>query len=238
MIQTPETTATGAQRPAPVGRPIRPVRRKSRWPTLALLALVAVAGAAVYLVGPSVRQRPVVAPTAAPAARLVARGEVRPVMHARIGTLLGGVVQQLQVEVGDSVGEQREVARIKAPNGDIEVLTAPWRGTVTGIPIHVGDTVLPGAVVMSISDLSRLRVESTDVDEFVIARVLRGQEVTFTVDALDRQQFRGLVRSVALEVEKNDNGDDHYPVVIDILASTSELRPGMNVRIDFGSAAG
>jgi multidrug efflux pump subunit AcrA (membrane-fusion protein) len=203
-----------------------------------LIALVAIAGAAAYVAGFTAWQRPPAPVATAPASRLVARGEVRPVQHARIGTLLGGVVQDLRVEVGDSVGEQREVARVKALDGTIEVITAPWRGTVTGIPIHDGDTVLPGAAIMTIADLSRLRVESTDVDEFLIARIERGQEVTFTVDALDRQQFRGLVRSVSLELEKNDNGDDHYPVIVDILASTSGLRPGMSVRIDFGSAAG
>jgi hypothetical protein len=237
IIQTPVTPAPSSQRPPPLKPPVRPARRKNRWRAVGLLvALIAVAAAAVYVGGNSVRQQPVAPATGAPAGKLIARGQVRPVQSARIGTLAGGVVQQLQAEVGDSVGEQREVARIKSADGNIEVLTAPWRGTVTGIPIHVGDTVLPGAVIMTISDLSRLRVESTDVDEFLIARIQRGQEVTFTVDALDRREYRGLIRSVALELEKNDNGDDHYPVIVDILASTAELRPGMNVRIDFGAA--
>ena len=54
------------------------------------------------------------------------------------------------------------------------MLVAPWRGTITDIPVHVGDTVPVGAVVASMGDLSRLQVETTDVDEFSSAACARG----------------------------------------------------------------
>ena len=128
--------------------------------------------------------------------------------------------------VGDTVSEQQEIARVRGASGQIEVLTAPWRGTVTGLPVHVGDTVTPGSVVGTLGDLSRLEIETTDVDEFLIGYLFRGQQVSLTVDALDRRQFRGYVRTVSLQVQKNDSGDDHYPVVIDLTGPTTALRPG------------
>jgi multidrug efflux pump subunit AcrA (membrane-fusion protein) len=175
------------------------------------------------------------APTSmAPAPRLTARGELHPIAEARIGTLTGGVVQSISIEVGQRIGQEQEVARIRGANGT-DVLTAPWTGTITGIPVHVGDTVMAGFVVATIGDLSRLQVETTDVDEFVIAHVERGQTVQVTVDALDGRAFVGAVRTVALQQATNKDGDDHYPVVIDLDGAPATLRPGMSVRVDFAS---
>jgi hypothetical protein len=43
----------------------------------------------------------------------------------------------------------------------------------------------------------------------------------------------GQVRSAAIEPARSATGDDHYPVVVDLLEPPPELRPGMNVRIRF-----
>ncbi|MBI2322532.1 MAG: HlyD family efflux transporter periplasmic adaptor subunit, partial [Chloroflexi bacterium] len=136
------------------------------------------------------------------------------------------------VEVGEAVREQQEIARVRGPGGT-EVLVAPWDGTITSLPVQVGDTVLPGALIATVGDLSRLQVETTDVDEFIIAYVRRGQAVTLSVDALDGRLLRGRVRSVALEPQRSAEGDEHYPVVIDLAEIPVELRPGMTVRVNF-----
>jgi HlyD family secretion protein len=147
-----------------------------------------------------------------------------------VGTLAGGTVTRLAVRVGDRVEEEQEIARVRGPNGT-EVLTAPWRGTITTVPVHHGDTVLPGAVVVTVGDLSRLQVETTDVDEFVIARVRPGELLTVTVDALDGQEVLARVYSVALELQADSNGDEHYPIVLDVVDPPPDLRPGMTVRL-------
>ena len=184
------------------------------------------------LVGPGAAAVPPPAAVEAPAYP-TARGEVRPIAQARVGTLMGGVVNRLAVTVGQPVEEAQELARINGPNGSTEVLVAPWRGTVTDIPVHVGDTVAVGAVVVQMGDLSRLQVETTDVDEFIVARVRPGRAVTVTVDALDQSQLRGRVRSVSLEPRRGDDGDDHYPTIIDLELPPLELRIGMTVRVTF-----
>ena len=145
-----------------------------------------------------------------------ARGEVRPVAQAKVGTLRGGVVNRLAVSVGQPVDEAQEIARINGPDGSTELLVSPWRGTITDIPVHVGDTVALGAVVASVGDLSRLQVETTDVDEFIVGRVAPGNMVLVTVDALDQRQLRGRVRSVSLEPRRRPGrrrslSDDHRP---------------------------
>jgi multidrug efflux pump subunit AcrA (membrane-fusion protein) len=172
-------------------------------------------------------------PVEAPAPpKLLARGEVRPLGEARVGTLSGGVVHSLSVHVGDPVAEQQEIARITTVDST-EVLTAPWRGTVIGVPVHLGDTVTPGALIAVVGDLRALQVETNDVDEYLIAAIYPGQPVTISVDALDRLELAGYVRTVALYLDKNEDGDDHYPVEIDLVGPTTMLRPGMSVRVTF-----
>jgi multidrug efflux pump subunit AcrA (membrane-fusion protein) len=228
--------AQPAETPSPPPAPF-PVRCRSPWRRRLLLAVVAVAllaGAGLAWISsttpPTTPAAPV--PTAS-SLRLTARGQVRPIAQARIGTIQGGVVSQLAVDVGDTVGEQQEIARVRGPSGQIEVLTAPWHGTVTSLPVHVGDTVTPGTGVGTLGDLSRLQIETTDVDEYLIGYLFRGQHVGLTIDALDRRQFRGYVRTVSLQVEKNDSDDDHYPVIIDLTGPTAALRPGMTARVSF-----
>jgi multidrug efflux pump subunit AcrA (membrane-fusion protein) len=246
MITLEQPTRTPAQprpgdglvAPAPALPPLVPHRRSPRRRRLLLLPIVALLiGAVVFVLLSGGRPDPAASGGAAATEsvappKLTARGEVTPIGQARVGTLSGGVVQQLSVRVGDPIGEQQELARIKSGAG-IEILAAPWRGTVIGIPIHVGDTVTPGTTVAVVGDLSRLQVETTDVDEFLIGGIQPGQPIIATIDALDRRELRGYVRTVSLYVQKNEDGDDHYPVVIDFVGSTAALRPGMTARVTF-----
>lgn len=161
-----------------------------------------------------------------------ARGELQPVAQAKVGTLNGGVVTSLSVAVGAKVRAEQEIARVRGPAG-AEVLTAPWAGTITGVLVHDGDSVTPGKVIATVADLTRLQVETTDVDEYIVASVHVGQEVIMIVEALDYGEFHGYVRSVALQPQTNSTGDSHYPVIIDLTETTPDLRAGMSVRVYF-----
>jgi multidrug efflux pump subunit AcrA (membrane-fusion protein) len=168
--------------------------------------------------------------------RYPARGQIRPVAYARVGTLAGGVVQELYVESGNAVQEYQELARVQAATGT-EIVRAPFSGTVTNVSVRRGDTLAPGATLLNVGDLSRYQAETNDLDEFLIAEVRRGQVVYVLVDALS-QELLGQVRSVAIEPTRSTVGDEHYPVTIDLLDMPAELRPGMNVRIPFDDALG
>ncbi len=171
-------------------------------------------------------------PTPATSARLVAHGVVSPTSQARVGTLSGGVLLGVSVAIGEQVEAQRELARVRGP-ADLEVLTAPFSGTVTGVLAHVGDTLVPGAGVVMVADLTRLQVETTDVDEFLIGHVRAAQSVALQIEALERRELTGKVRTVALQPQTTAGGDQHYPVTIDVGGTQPDLRPGMSVRITF-----
>lgn len=157
---------------------------------------------------------------------------VAPVSQARVGTLGGGVLLGLSVSIGDRVEASSELARVRGA-AEVEVLTAPFAGTVTGLLAHTGDTLVPGAGVVMVADLRRLQVETNDVDEFLIGRVQPGQSVTLQIEALDRRELTGRVRTVALQPQATSGGDQHYPVTIDPGGIPPDLRPGMSVRVIF-----
>lgn len=196
---------------------------------LGLLVVVAVVARQVST--PASPASPVSQP-ASSSGRLIAHGVVAPVSQARVGTLGGGVLLGLSVSIGDRVEASSELARVRGA-ADVEVLTAPFAGTVTGLLAHTGDTLVPGAGVVMVADLRRLQVETNDVDEFLIGRVQPGQSVTLQIEALDRRELTGRVRTVALQPQATSGGDQHYPVTIDPGGIPPDLRPGMSVRVIF-----
>jgi multidrug efflux pump subunit AcrA (membrane-fusion protein) len=202
-----------------------------RW-TVVVLGLLVVVAVVLRQVSTTATPASPASPAPASGGRLIAHGVVAPVSQARVGTLAGGVLLGLSVQIGDSVEASSELARVRGA-GDVEVLTAPFAGTVTGLLAHTGDTLVPGAGVVMVADLRRLQVETSDVDEFLIGHVQPGEGVTLQIEALDRHELTGRVRTVALQPQATPGGDQHYPVTIDLGGLPPDLRPGMSVRIAF-----
>lgn len=219
--------------------PTPPRGRRGGWWRIALVLAVGLAGliAAGLLIPGQLASLapPSVAPTPEAAANRVARGAVHPEREARIRASAPAVVNSLTVSVGTSVIDNQELVRLRAADGSISVVTAPWRGTVTSLPIHVGDSVTAGGLLATVGDLSRLQVETTDVDEFLVPYVHLGQSVRLTIDALPDREFTGTVSSLAYQTEETPEGDEHYPVSIDFDWAAPEIRPGMTVRVYFPS---
>jgi membrane fusion protein (multidrug efflux system) len=142
-------------------------------------------------------------------------------------------VQSLGGEAGDVLSDQQEIARVRTATGT-EVVVAPFRSTITGVLVNVGDTLAPGAIIATVGDLTHLQVETMEVDEFLVPCVRRGQSVVVLVDALRERELTGRVRSVALEPRLTADGDEHYPVTVELSSAPPELRPGMSVRVRFG----
>lgn len=174
------------------------------------------------------------APAAPPA--LTAHGTMEPAARATIATLNGGVVRALRVRVGQAVEAGQVVAQVSTPV-QTEMLVSPWRGTVMGLDARLGDTIMPGAVVATIGDLSLYRVETTDVDEYLISQIRPDQLVTLTVEALDGRKLQGVVETVAL-AQRTSGGVENYPVVIRLNSQDPDVRPGMSVRVEFASGMG
>jgi len=104
--------------------------------------------------------------------------------------------------------------------------------------VQVGDGLLPGALVAVAGDLTTLRVETTDVDEYLIATLRVGQTVEVAVDALGAagrpEMLSGRVVGITLLPQASPNGDQHYPVLVVLERTDPALRPGMSARLRFG----
>jgi biotin carboxyl carrier protein len=205
----------------------RPIWRQRRV-LLAGLGVLIVATIAVVVSSPRAAA-PAVTATPVPLA-LVAHGQIKPVQQARVGTLAGGVVQEIDANLGSDVVGQSPVARLTGPAGT-EVVTAPFSGSVTNLFAHVGDTLVPGAPIMIVANLRSLQVETADVDEFLVAHVTVGQRVQVTVDALDNATLTGTVTRVALLPEAASTGGQAYPVIIDLGGVPPAVHAGMSVRV-------
>jgi multidrug efflux pump subunit AcrA (membrane-fusion protein) len=220
----PNGVADGPGRPSRSAR--APRRRRAMLLAVALVLLLGVL--VVRAVG--LGSRAPSTPPAVQVAPLVAHGQVQPTRQAHVGTLAGGIVQQLVVSVGSELPRQAVVAWVLSPSST-EIVTAPLAGTVTNVLVHEGDTLAPGATLVVVADLEALQVELTDVDEFSVTHVQLGQPLQVTLDALDDAVVEGVVTSIALLPQPTTaTGNAAYPVIVSLSGLPPELRAGMSVR--------
>lgn len=227
IIEKPGSPQIGADAVPRMRPPRRSAWRSRRLLLIGLVVLLLGVVALVEIRQQSQPPAPAVTPAAAP---LIAHGQILPAQQARVGTLGGGVVQRLDATPGAEVAGQTPLAFVQGPSGT-EVVTVPFGGTVTNVLVHAGDTLVPGAAIAVVANLHQLRVETSDVDEFLVGKVAVAQRVQVTVDALDNVALTGTVTNVALLPQTGPNGSTAYPVIIDIGTPPSSVRPGMSVRV-------
>lgn len=87
---------------------------------------------------------------------------------------------------------------------DIEsktVYTSPLDGTITSLPVHEGENVVPGiqntvgSLLFQVSDLAVITAE-VKVDETDIINVRMGQPAEVTIDAVPNKTFKGKVTKI------------------------------------------
>ncbi|MEJ6952603.1 HlyD family secretion protein, partial [Natronospora cellulosivora (SeqCode)] len=122
---------------------------------------------------------------------------------------------------------RRVESQIRDIERDIERITAyaPITGTVIEIGVKEGDTVVEGATVAKIADLSSFIIEAM-VDEIHINRVALDQEVNVSSDAFD-EELEGIVQFIAPSGSQVGNLNKYQ---VDILVSDDKglLRPSMH----------
>jgi HlyD family secretion protein len=74
-------------------------------------------------------------------------------------------------------------------------IVAPISGTVITRVVAPGETVKEGTTLMTIADLSRVRVEA-EVDEFDAGRIHRGTEGVVTAEGFDGQQWETKIEEI------------------------------------------
>lgn len=110
-------------------------------------------------------------------------------------------------------------------------LTAPFAGTVTQILVRTGEWVSPGIPVLTLADLSTLRIETTDLDQSDLARLRVGQSADLTFDALPNEVLRGKVSRIA-DMASASQGGTNFVVLIELDQPDTRLRWGMTAFVD------
>ncbi len=109
-------------------------------------------------------------------------------------------------------------------------LYSPVRGTVISLEISPGEVVTPGQVVIVIADLTKMRVETTDLSERDILAVQIGQQGKVFIEALD-DNFEGRVTDIARR-SSTVGGDVVYTVTIELDKQPKGLRWGMSAEVE------
>ena len=110
-------------------------------------------------------------------------------------------------------------------------LLAPFEGTVASIDISPAETVVPGQVVLTLGDLRKFQIETTDLSERDIPKIDIGQTVTVFIEALN-QDVTGRVSAIS-PLADTLGGDVVYRTTIDLDTLPPGLRSGMSVEVQF-----
>ncbi|HSP13590.1 MAG TPA: efflux RND transporter periplasmic adaptor subunit [Thermoanaerobaculia bacterium] len=112
---------------------------------------------------------------------------------------------------------------------------APIDGVVVERNVQEGQTVAASLqapqLFLIANDLSHMQILA-QVGESDIAQIKQGQPADFTVQALQRQTFKGTVQQVRLQSTTQDNVVN-YTVVVAVDNSGGKLLPGMTARVSF-----
>jgi HlyD family secretion protein len=113
---------------------------------------------------------------------------------------------------------------------DAATMVAPFDGTVVSTGAEVGDLVSSGTTIVSLADLTNLRV-LTSIDETDISNVQVGQSAQITFDAFTGRKFKGKVLEIPLEGQLSQNVVT-YQVPVSLEATNGvALKPGMTANV-------
>ncbi len=109
-------------------------------------------------------------------------------------------------------------------------LMAPFDATVVSVDAVAGETVVPGRVIVTLGDLSKFHLETTDLSELDVARVKVGQAVRVSIKALN-DTFEGRVVDIAL-IPSALGGGVVFAVTIELSKQPQGLRWGMSANVE------
>jgi RND family efflux transporter MFP subunit len=109
-------------------------------------------------------------------------------------------------------------------------LVAPFDGLVVSVDVSPGETVVPGRVIITMGDLSRLQVETKDLSERDVPRVQVGQTASVFIKPLN-QEFSGKVTDIS-RISSTVGGDVVFKVTIDLDKQPQGLLWGMSADVN------
>jgi HlyD family secretion protein len=142
---------------------------------------------------------------------------------------------QSSVQVAQADVKSAQVALDRArQNLAYTNIYAPIDGVVVDRNVQQGQTVAASLsapqLFLIANDLAHMQILA-QVGESDIAQIKEGQPVSFTVQALPNQKFKGTVQQVRLQSTTADNVVN-YTVVIAVDNAENKLLPGMTARVD------
>ena len=142
----------------------------------------------------------------------------------------GATAEQIAVAEANVAQAQVTVDQAKAALDKIQ-LKAPFAGTVGSVMAREGEMLVPGQPVLTVGDLTGLRVETTDLSEVDVARVTVGAPVNVTFDAVKGKSFTGKVARIA-PMSSQGQGGVNYSVIVELDQLDAALRWGMTAFTD------
>jgi len=145
--------------------------------------------------------------------------------QAELNRLLEGP-SDLEITRAQIQIDQAQIALERARQRlDAATLVAPFTGVVSVVNVHPGMAAPTSSPAFVLIDDSHLHVE-VDVDEVDVGRVVPGQPVQITLDAMPSETIEGQVTSVAPSATTT-GGAVTYRVRIDLAQTDLPLRAGM-----------
>jgi HlyD family secretion protein len=125
-------------------------------------------------------------------------------------------------------------ARRKAAEAGLAAFSvlAPFDGVVTKMDAKTGSSINAGETAVTVADLSKWLVKTTDLTEIDVVKLTEGQPVVVTFDALPDVELKGEILSIAKNYSENQ-GDVVYKVTILLSDSHPALRWGMTAAVRF-----
>jgi multidrug resistance efflux pump len=176
-----------------------------------------------------------------------AREEEIAAARAQVEQAQGGL-ESAQAQVAQAEA-QRTKAQAEARPEDVDVaeakvrqaetaleearLVAPFAGTVVEIGAREGESVAAHTPLITLADLSRLQVETTDLDEWGMVQVRVGQPARIIVNAFDDKVLTGSVVSITPRGEELSTGDVAFTVTIALDEQDPDLRWEMTTKVEF-----
>lgn len=136
-------------------------------------------------------------------------------------------VAEIRVDQARTGLEQAQAQLAKA------TLVAPMDGTITEVRIREGEIAPAGQPLFTIADLSNLKIQTTDLDEFGAAKVQVDQLAKIRVNAFTDKILNAHVTEIADQAVLLASGDVSYPVTLILDAQDPALRWGMTVKVEF-----
>ena len=145
---------------------------------------------------------------------------VAPVVN--LSPSIPGILNALYVKEGDRISANSEVALVGS-----QIIYAKADGIVGSAPQVVGTYFSPGQTVVSIINMSQMRVVGAIDETKGLKDIAVGQRATFTVDAFPGRTFEGAV----VEISPTANNTS-------VVFSISDKRPveNFNVKVNYDVA--